>query len=122
MSYNLLEPFKFISAHAMNASFTSDPQEIKLQDNIGIQLDWTGTPTGTWAFQISADFKKDINGNILNAGHWISLPLSPAIVAAGAADDAYVDFNQLSAAYIRVVYTAVSGSGTVNGYIVAKGV
>lgn len=123
MAYNLLIPVKIINAGDMSlASITSDITEVKLQDNVGIQLHWTGTPVGTFAFQVSLDHKKDPNGNVLVAGNWVSLPMSPAIAAAGGADDAYVDLNQLSAQYIRVVYTRTSGSGTLDVYVGAKGV
>lgn len=122
MSYNLLESFHFIVATSMGASATSAAIEVKRQDNVGIQLNWTGTPTGTFAVQISADYKVDNNGNVMNAGNWISLPLSPAIAAAGSADVAFIDINQTGAAYIRVVYTRSSGTGVLDGYITAKGV
>lgn len=123
MSYNLLAPVHIITAGDMSlASITSPAVEIKLQDNVGIQLDWTGTPTGSFDFQISIDHKEDINGNVQVAGHWISLVLDPAIAASGSTDDAYVDFNQLSASYIRVVYTKDSGTGVLNVLATAKGV
>lgn len=125
MSYNLLKPVTlFISGNqAMSPSaITSTAVEIQNQDNIGIQLHWTGTPTGAFAFQVSSDYRVDIEGNVQNAGNWIALTLNPAIAAAGSADDAYVDFNQLSALYIRVVYTPSSGTGTLTGIAVGKGV
>lgn len=122
MSYNLLVPFQFVTAQSLGASFISQAQEVKLQDNIGIQLNWTGTPAGAFDFQVSMDYAEDINGNITHQGHWISLVLDPAIVAAGAPDSAYIDFNQLSTPYIRIVYTRTSGTGLLDAYIVAKGV
>ncbi len=122
MSYNLLIPFKFISAASMGANITSAIVEISQQDNVGIQLNWTGTPVGTFDVQISIDHEQDMNGNVTVAGNWVSLPLSPAIAAAGSADSAYIDLNQQSASYVRVVYTRTSGSGTLNGFATAKGV
>jgi hypothetical protein len=123
MSYNLLRPVKIITAGDMSAaSITSSAAEIKLQDNIGIQLSWTGSPVGTFAVQISADHNEDSMGNVITAGNWISLPLNPAIVASGSADNAYIDLNQQSAQYIRVVYTKTSGTGTLNAIVVGKGV
>ncbi len=122
MSYNVLYPVQVFNSVSMATSSTSHAVEVINQDNIGIQLHWTGTPTGTFSVQVSSDYSQDYLGNIQNAGHWIALPLSPAITAAGSPDDAYIDLNQLSAMYVRVVYTAVSGSGTLTGYVVAKGV
>lgn len=122
MSYNLLLPVTMVSSVSMATSITSSVLEIKEQDNVGIQMIWTGTPTGTFSVQVSINYQRDINGNVTNAGTWTSIPLSPAIAAAGSADNAYVDLNQLSAPYIRVVYTRSSGTGTLNVLGIGKGV
>lgn len=122
MSYNLLNPVHIIIAGDMSGNLTSPAVEVKLQDNIGVQLHWTGTPTGTFSFQVSMDHKEDIEGNIVTAGNWINLTVVPAIIAFGAPDDAYVDLNQLSAAYVRVVYTASGGTGALDAFVNAKGV
>ena len=122
MSYNLLAPFKILKAVSMGANITSDAVEVKLQDNVGVQLNWIGTPTGVFSVEVSMDYNEDINGNITNQGNWISLPLSPPIAASGAADVAYIDLNQLSASYIRVKYTRTSGTGTLDCFVTAKGV
>lgn len=122
MAYNLLNPVKIFNDGDMSGNLTSIIVETKLQDNVGIQLHWTGTPTGTFSVEISIDHKEDVLGNVVVAGHWVSLPLLPAIAAAGAGDDAYIDLNQLSASYVRVKYTRSAGSGTLNGFMVAKGV
>jgi len=122
MAYNLLKPVQIFTAQSMGVTLTSGAVEVRNQDNIGIQLHWTGTPTGTFAVQVSANHNEDINGNILTAGNWVSIPLLPAIAAAGAADDAYIDLNQLSAAYIRIVYTRTGGAGSLDAFVTAKGV
>lgn len=122
MSYNLLNPVHIIIAGDMSGNLTSPAVEVKLQDNIGIQMNWTGAPVGTFSFQISMDHKEDIEGNIVTAGNWITLPVQPAIVATGTPDVAYVDLNQQSAMYMRVVYSYISGSGTLNVFVDAKGI
>lgn len=122
MSYNLLLPIHLVVAQSMATSIISNAVEVKLQDNIGIQMNWTGTPVGTFSFQVSMDHKEDMEGNILVAGNWISVPVTPTIAAIGAPDVAYVDLNQLSAIYMRVVYTAASGAGTLDVFVDAKGV
>lgn len=122
MAYNLLDSFQFISAGDMSSNITSQAVSIKNQDDIGIQLNWTGTPVGTFAVQVSVDHSEDSRGNVLNAGNWVSLALSANIAASGSADQAYIELTQLSAPWIRVVYTAGSSVGTLNGFVVAKGV
>ena len=105
-----------------SATLTSSVVEIRNQDNVGIQLSWTGTAVGTFAVQISINHAEDANGNVTVAGDWVPLTLSPSIAAAGSADSAIIDLNQMSASYIRVVYTRSSGTGTLNAYITAKGI
>lgn len=122
MAYNLLKPVHIINTQSMASTITSAAVEVKNQDNVGFQMKWIGTPTGTFAFQVSMDHLEDNEGNIVVAGNWITLPVTPAIAAVGSADTAYVDLNQLSAMYVRIVYTASSGSGTLDAYIAAKGV
>lgn len=122
MAYNIISAAHIVKAQSMATDVTSPAFNIQNQDNAGIQIDFTGAPVGTFAFEVSMDYKEDNNGNILNAGHWITLPVSPAIAAAGAADQAYVDLNQLSAPYMRVVYNRTSGTGVLDIYASAKGV
>lgn len=122
MAYNLLAPFHVVVAQSMASSFNGAPVECENQDNVGFQLNWTGTPTGTFGVQISIDHKQDAQGNVTVAGNWITLPLNPSISATGSPDSAYIDLNQMSASYIRLTYTASSGTGTVDAFVTAKGV
>ena len=122
MSYNFLQPIQIISAGDMSGSITSPVIETKLQDNLGIQLNWTGAPFGTFDVQISIDYKKDVNGSVQNPGNWVSLVLIPAIAASGVPDIAYIDINQICAPYMRVLYTRGSGSGSLDMYVTGKGV
>lgn len=122
MSYNLLRPIHLISAQSMTSTITSSAVEIRNQDNTGIQLHWTGTPTGNFSVQVSADHFEDAQGNIVVPGHWVTVPLNPPIAAVGSPDDAYIELNQTTAAYMRVVYTASSGTGTLDAFVTAKGV
>lgn len=123
MAYNLLRPVPVFSAVSMATSLTSAAVEIKNQDNLGVQFHWvTSDGIGTFGVQISSDHMQDAEGNITVSGNWVTLPLTPAITSASANDDAYVDLNQLSAQYLRVIYTRVSGTGTLSAIVIGKGV
>lgn len=98
------------------ASLTSEVTCIAFLDNIGIQLNFTGAPVGAFDIQVSIDYDKDKG----IPGTWLSLPLTPAPSAAGAPGSIYLDLNQLSAPFIRVVYTKTSGTGTLNSFISGK--
>ena len=85
MAYNVLYPYTIFSASSMATSLTSAAIKIEYQDNAGIQLHWTGTPTGTFSFQISSNHVQDYLGNITTPGEWVTLPVSPTVTAAGVA-------------------------------------
>lgn len=106
------------------SSLTTSYTNIQGLDNVGYQVVFTGAPVGTFSVQISADYQpgKSPNSNPINAGNWITLPLSPAITASGSGDAAFIDLNQLGAPWIRLVYTKTSGTGTLQAYVMAKAI
>lgn len=91
-------------------------------DNVGIQLNVSsGTPTGSFKVQVSLDFERDNQGNVINAGNWIDVEDADGSIASGSPANSYIDLNQLSAPYVRLSYTNSSGSGVLNAFICGKG-
>lgn len=79
-------------------------------DNAGLEVTYTGTPTGT--FQVL--------GSISGAAFY-PLTFDPALKApAGSADGFLINLNQLPYVYYQLKYTPASGSGTLNVYTTAK--
>lgn len=118
---NRLVKFKTISSGDMSqATVTSSVTNIQGLDNIGIQLNFTGSPVGTFSIQVSMDYAQDNYGNVTDAGNWVGLTLSPNPAAEGSANQIYIDLNQLSSPWIRVKYTKTSGTGTLNAFIAGK--
>jgi len=100
-----------ITGANMATSFTGSPFSIATFDNVGVQVYWTGSnPLGTITFQVSTDYNPTTN----YGGIWVTITQpsgsNVSISPAGAAGTGYADFNQLSAPYIRVVYSTASGS------------
>lgn len=124
MSKNVLFKTPLFSAGVMTGTntLTSPAINLKFLDNVGVQLHFTGTPAGAFQVQVSADHEQSDSGNVSFAGNWVAIVLSPSPVAAGAPDDIYIDLNQLSATWMRVVYVNSSGVGVLNGSTVAKAV
>jgi hypothetical protein len=122
MAYNILRTFQLVTDGAISADFTSPAMDIKQQDNVGVQLKWTGDLSGEFRVEVSIDHQEDSQKNVRVAGNWVALTLNPAITAAGAPDDAYIDLNQLSAPYMRVIFDRTSGTGVLNVNISLKGV
>lgn len=111
------------------AVITSAVTSIQWLDNIGIQLNWTGSPVGTFQIQVSADYAQDAQGNVTVPGNWTAIPLTYLVsgtlttaltVPTSQGSPIYLDLNQLSAPWIRVVYTNASSTGTLNAFITAK--
>ena len=120
-SKNFLPVIQIITAGDMSADITGPATNISYLDNVAIQLNFTGTPTGTFSIQGSLDHK-EYNGQIVNAGNFVPLTFSSTLAASGAAGQILLDLNQLSFPYIRIVYTRTSGSGSLDAYISAKAV
>lgn len=119
---NVLGKFQIVTAGDQSlATVASTITNIQGMDNLGIQVHIaSGTASGTFDVQISADHV-EINGVVTTVGNWVSLGSTyTATVTSGSPADIYFDLNQLSAPYIRLLYTKTSGTGTFNAFIVGK--
>lgn len=121
-SKNVLPPFHVVNAQSMTSSLTSAPTNTQFLDNIMYQAQWSGTPTGTFAIQGSLDYSVGSGGTLLNAGTWDAIPMSATISAAGSADSGQFDLNQIPYPWLRLAYTASSGTGTLDVYVTGKAI
>lgn len=129
---NNLFPYQTITSGDMStASLTSLVTAISFLDDLGIQLNFSGSPVGNFQVQVSADHAQDASSppNTTVAGNWIPLVVTYWTGAAFATgtdiptslgSPIYLDLALLSAPWIRVVYTKTSGTGTLNAYITGK--
>jgi hypothetical protein len=94
-----------------------------------MQFNFTGAPVGTISVQVSIDYAQDQNNNVTNPGNWTPLTLTywngstfvtATSVPTSVGSPIYLDLALLSAPWVRAVYTASSGSGTLNSFISAK--
>lgn len=122
MAFNVLAKYTIFELRDMDESFSSDPTPCNGQDNIGIQIKWIGTPTGTFGVQVSNDYYPGDSTNPFNAGTWTDLVLSDEIAAAGSSDNAAINLKQLPFSYYRVVYDFVSGTGLATAVVTHKGI
>jgi hypothetical protein len=111
------------------STLTSAVTCIQHLDNLGMQFNWTGSPVGTFQVQVSADYAQDETGNVTNAGQWTAIPLNYLLtgtmttattIPTSVGSPVYLDLNQLSAPWIRAVYTNASSTGTLNAFITGK--
>lgn len=119
---NLIRPL--INAVSMATSITSAPTNIQGIPGISYDLRWTGTPTGTFQVQVSNSYAQDPEGNVTAAGNWNTLPTSSFSgtypVPAGSSGNGFLDVVGTEAAWVRLVYTAVSGAGNLTVIPAAK--
>lgn len=126
---NLLSYVTIANGDMSQASLTSKASNINYLDEIGLQFNWTGSPVGAFAAQISADYAQDDQGNVTNPGNWVPLTftywngtvfITDFSIPTSVGSPIYLDLALLSAPWIRSVYTRISGSGTLTAIITAK--
>lgn len=95
---------------ATTATIYSNIIDMSKMDNIGAEVNWTGTPTGTITVYGS------------NSGaNWYSLFGSGVLTQpAGSASGYLINFNQYSYKYIMFKYVNASGSGSLTVYLQSK--
>lgn len=93
-------------AMASTNTIYSQILDISRFDNQGLEITWTGTPTGTFQVMVS------------NSGiNFYALTFSPALAQPSGSPGGYaVNLNQLPFKYMMLQYTNSSGSGTLKVY------
>lgn len=116
----IFAPYSVITNASMTTSVTSAVTVIQNLSMIGYDISWSGTPTGTFSVQVSNTYSQNADGSVKNAGSWTSLTLSSPTAAIGSSGSGFIDIDQISAYAMRLVYTAATGSGTLNATINGK--
>jgi hypothetical protein len=104
---------------SMAASINGAPSVIEGLSMMSYQVDWSAsTAVGAASVQVSNNFALNAEGQVANAGTWITLPFNDAgttvtsIPITGASGTGGMDIDATGFYAIRFVYTATSGSGT----------
>lgn len=99
-----------ISGAMTGTSTITNTTNITNLDNMALQVEWSGTPTGTITIALSVN-------NIT----FYPLTFEPAInQPAGSAGGVLANINQASPFWLEISYTNISGSGTLNAWIEGK--
>jgi cytoskeletal protein RodZ len=118
-----LNSYQFAVAQSIASNYTSTAMDIRNLDNLAFFLVWTGTPTGTFAVQVSEDYTQSSTGTVINAGTWVATTASSGTaVPSGSASAGQLVFTSNANSWVRIVYTASSGTGTLNGYLSGKSI
>lgn len=104
-----------IIATAMASTINGPDINVNLYQDFSFHAKWTGTPTGSFKLQGSNDVGDSVTD-------WEDIPGSTLAVA-GAAGTQMWNYTRSPFRWVRIVYTATSGSGTLSKMIFnAKGV
>jgi hypothetical protein len=119
---NLLKPI--INNVSMATSITGPATILKNLTGISYDIQWTGTPTGTFQVQVSNTYSIDATGSVQNAGNWSTIPSAEFSgtypIPSGFADTGFLDLVGTEAYAVRLVYTASMGSGNLTVIAAAK--
>lgn len=122
----VLKPVHIVTAQSMGATFTTTAFPVTQSDILGIQINYTGSPVGSFSVQASLDHAQDAQGNIQVAGNWADVyltvngALTSSIAVPAGTSPILIDVYGPSMPYFRLVYTRVSGTGTADIYLGAK--
>ena len=119
--------FNATTGQAMAGNLTSLVTIIQKLSMISYGVSWSGsTPVGTLSVQVSNDYAQNPDGSVKTAGTWNTVILnvggtpSTTIAVSGNTGNGFIDIDQMAAYAIRLIYTAGSGTGTINAVINAK--
>jgi hypothetical protein len=99
-----------ISGDMSQASITSIGFNIANYDIAGLQITWSGSsPTGTLV----------LNGSAYNGGY-LPLPGFSVNSPSGSNGGTLIDLTVTSMLWLQLVYTKISGTGTLNAWAFAK--
>lgn len=114
-------PYPVILDGDMSGSLTSKITIIQKLSLVSYEITWAGsTPVGTISVEVSNDYTQNDDGSVRNAGSWSALPLSADTSVSGNTGTGFIDVYACGAYAMRLVYTRVSGTGTMQAIVSAK--
>lgn len=121
MSRPYMLPKEIFNAASMTSTIHSIPACIDNLSLVGFDISWAGAPVGTFSIEVSNSYNPGTPlSGIAAPGSWTALTLSTPITATGTPGNAFIDIDAISATYIRLTYTATSGTGSLTAYLSAK--
>lgn len=107
--FNLFTQFNAIAVSS-TTTYNSPISNIGQQHNLGVDVTFVGTMTGTLTVNCSND-----------GVNFKALTFSPALTQPSGSNLSYlIDLNQVPFAYLQLTYVNASGSGTLNSILSSK--
>lgn len=113
------KPMQVITNGDMSGDITSLVTVLSQQSMCSYSFSWAASsPVGTISVQCSNDYSQNADGSVKNSGTWNSLTVElsgnevTSIPISGNTGIGFIDIDQLAAYAVRVIYTASSGTGS----------
>lgn len=117
----IFSPFQVITNGDMTTTLISQVSVIQNTSKVSYDVSWAGTsPVGSLSVQVSNTYSQNADGSVRNPGDWITLTLSASTAVSGNTGNGFIDITTISAYAIRLVYTPVSGTGTLQATVAGK--
>lgn len=121
-------PYQNFTSGVMSgtSTITSSASNVMYSNTVGLQLQWTGVPQGTFQIQGSLDYNPGTpqSKGSYNAGTWTGIivaPYSSADITIGSGSTKILaNLADIGFPWIRVQYTNSTSSGVLTGYFCAK--
>lgn len=117
----IIKPFSVITSGDLSGNITSI---VSIIDNLSMasySLSWVGSsPSGTVNVQVSNDYTENVDGSVRNAGTWNNLPLSISPAVSGNTGNGFIDIDAQAGYALRLTYTRISGTGTLQALVTGK--
>ena len=119
-------PLNLVLAQSTATNYTSPAYDVSDIDVQAVQIDYTGSPSGTFAIQGSINRVEDSQGNVIVPGTFSTLYFSvngssPSASVAVPTNPSPIIFDMYGSGvqFIEVVYTG-TGTGTFTAVVVGK--
>ena len=122
-----LKPFSVLTNGDMSGNLTSAVTVLSNLSMCSYGLSWAGSsPVGTVSVQFSNDYALNPDGSVLNAGTWNTATLNlngsqvTTIPISGNSGNGFIDITDTAAWAVRLIYTAGSGTGSLQVVLTGK--
>lgn len=108
-------PYLVITNGSMATSLLSKVTIAQKLSMVSYAIVWSGTsPVGSITVEVSNDYSQNDDGSVRNAGNWSTLTLSGTGDVVGNTGTGFIDIDAQAGYALRLRYTRVSGTGTMN--------
>lgn len=108
----VLRKYRLLNAVSMASDILSDPVDVTYQDDLGLQISWTGAPVG------KIDIMMSVSGD---PADYFAITLPVGMTQPSGTPDGYLfELNECPYPNYKIAYTRTSGTGNLTVWICGK--